>query len=206
MTHATCEQVDKAIAYLMRSEEVDTPDCRIGVTVRRTEGSASGRGIYLRDASAAGAPADFTVTFTPRLHRDADVRDEKLAVEARLSLRPTAPWVTAPASLLLPHNGRQVDVHVDTAALPEGVHYAEIEAWDMAADWRGPLARVPVTVCIAKRPDWDELDPSAAGCGSPALLSLHPGRLTPVHPQPHPAPRHAPHRSPRASDVTQVRA
>lgn len=158
-------QVDKAIAYLERSAEADVPDCRIDVSVRRTEGSAVGRGIYLRDAATASTPADFTVTLTPGLHRDADVRDEKLAVEERLALRTTAPWVTAPASLLLPHNGRQVDVHVDTAALDEGVHYAEVEAWDMAAEWRGPLARVPVTVCVPKRlTDWDELDPSAAGC------------------------------------------
>lgn len=157
-------QVDKAIAYLERSVEADVPDGRIDVSVRRTEGCTAGRGIYLRDAAAAATPADFAVTFTPRLHRDADVRGEKLAVEERLALRTTAPWVTAPASLLLPHNGRQVDVHVDTAELEEGVHYAEVEAWDMAAEWRGPLARVPVTVCVPKRPDWDELEPSAAGC------------------------------------------
>lgn len=160
--------MDKAIAYLERSAEVDVPDCRIDVSVRRTEGSATGRGIYLRDASAGSSPADFTVTLAPRLHRDADVRDEKLAVEERLALRTTAPWVTAPASLLLPHNGRQVDVHVDTAALDEGVHYAEVEAWDMAAEWRGPLARVPVTVCVPQRLDtWNEVDPSAAGCAPP---------------------------------------
>eukprot|EP00892_Ulva_mutabilis_P003276 jgi/Ulvmu1/131/UM001_0135.1 len=170
-------QVDKAIEYLLRAEDVDVPDRRIDVSVRRTEGNAGGRGIYLRDAAAAAAPADFAVTFRPQLHRDADVRAEKLAIEERLALRSTAPWVTAPASLLLPHNGRQVDVHVDAGGLEEGVHYAEVEAWDMAAEWRGPLARVPVTVCIAKRPQWDELDPSSAGLNvSLGEMQFHPGQ------------------------------
>lgn len=67
---------------------------------------AGGRGIYLRNEVSTSAPTSFTVNFTPELHRDADVRDDKLAVEEQLGLVSTVDWVTVPKSLLLPHNGR----------------------------------------------------------------------------------------------------
>ena len=56
-------------------------------------------------------------------------------------------WLSTPDSLLLPANGRQFDIRIDTASLAPGVYYDEVQAWDAAAEWRGPLARVPVTVC-----------------------------------------------------------
>lgn len=74
--------------------------------MKATEGIAGGRGIYLRNAVSTRAPTTFAVNFTPQLHRDADVRDDKLAVEEQVTLVSTADWVTAPTSLLLPHNGR----------------------------------------------------------------------------------------------------
>lgn len=71
---------------------------------------ASGPGIYLRNVVSTSAPTDFAVNFTPQVHRDADVRGEKLAVEEQLGLVSTVDWVMAPKSLLLPHNGRCVAV------------------------------------------------------------------------------------------------
>ena len=54
--------------------------------------------------------------------------------------------MSCPDALLLTHNGRRFEVKVDTAGLPDGLHYAEVMAYDMAARWRGPLFRVPITV------------------------------------------------------------
>eukprot|EP00955_Chlamydomonas_euryale_P095886 364966-Chlamydomonas_euryale.AAC.1 len=51
--------------------------------------------------------------------------------------------------LLLTHTNTHThthQVHVDASALPEGLHYAEVSAYDVTARWRGPLFRVPVTV------------------------------------------------------------
>lgn len=99
-------QVDAALEYLLKSEALDTPDRRIGVHVKASEGVLSGAGVYLRDAVSTSAPTAFAVNFTPELHRDADVRDAKLAVEEQLQLVCTADWLQAPSTLLLPHNGR----------------------------------------------------------------------------------------------------
>ena len=44
--------------------------------------------------------------------QDADVKAERLAVEDYVTLRATAPWVDAPQSLLLPHNGRTFEIRV----------------------------------------------------------------------------------------------
>jgi hypothetical protein len=78
-------------------------------------------------------------------------------------LQANSAWLDAPASLLLPHNGRTFDVRVDPTSLPPGLHYDELEAWDAAAEWRGPLARIPITLC---RPH--VLPPAADGTYSPS--------------------------------------
>lgn len=41
---------------------------------------------------------------------------------------------------------------MDPTQLPEGLHYAEVQAYDAAAEWRGPLFRVPVTLIKPLRP------------------------------------------------------
>ncbi len=48
--------------------------------------------------------------------QDADTRTACLAVEDRLLLSATAPWVACPAALLLPHNGRTFELRVTPAA------------------------------------------------------------------------------------------
>lgn len=70
----------KAFEYLSRSGEADTPDVRYEVAVKRTDSNAEGRGVYVRDAQPLAAPCAFNVTVTPRLHRDADIRTERLQV------------------------------------------------------------------------------------------------------------------------------
>jgi hypothetical protein len=97
-------------------------------------------------------------------------------VEDRLLLQCTADWLSAPAKLLLPHNGRQFDVCVATQALSPGLHYAEVAAMDTDALWRGPLARVPVTVCVpqpipaAGASDNGSLPPD--GCAAASLRAV----------------------------------
>ena len=162
-------QVDAAFDYLMRElQSADTcPDARYAVAVRRSDGGPRTRGLYLREPSDSAADISATVSVTPVLHEDADVQGERLAVEDRLEVVPSAPWVSAPPALLLPHNGRTFDVHVHAASLPPGLHYAEVELRDARAPWRGALARVPVTVVKPQ--------PAEAG-GAAGVISL--GSLT----------------------------
>jgi len=76
-------QVDKALEYLQRSGEVDTPCVRYGVSVRRSDGTARTRGVYLRDAADFAHPTTFSVSLLPTLHADADIREQMLQVEVR---------------------------------------------------------------------------------------------------------------------------
>ncbi|KAJ3351651.1 tripeptidyl-peptidase II Tpp2 [Allomyces javanicus] len=83
---------------------------------------------------------------TPVSHDDANAL--KLAIDLRLALVATAPWVRVPAFATLTHEGRGIPVEVDTPALGTGLHVAAIEAWDTTAPKsKGPLFTVPVTVC-----------------------------------------------------------
>jgi tripeptidyl-peptidase II len=141
--------VHRAFDYLQRSATADKPDVRYAVAVKRSDSAKTTRGVYLRDSTDFVAPATFSVTVTPHLHRDSDVRSDRLAVENRLVFkqRHGSSWLDAPELLLLPHNGRTFDVRVDASALPPGVHYEELQLWDAGAEWRGPLVRIPLTLC-----------------------------------------------------------
>jgi hypothetical protein len=72
-----------------------------------------------------------------------------MQVEDQLELRVSggAKWVSAPTALLLTNNGRDFEVSVDASNLAPGLHYAEVQGWDTSAEWRGPLFKVPCTVC-----------------------------------------------------------
>jgi hypothetical protein len=48
--------------------------------------------------------------------QDADVRNEKVAMEDRLTLRATAPWLSVPSALMLASNGRNFEIQVGPAA------------------------------------------------------------------------------------------
>lgn len=140
-------QVDAAYKYLRRSAEVDVPaDLRFELTTHRSDGSASGHGIYLRDPADARQPLTFRVDVSPRLHEEADTRTDRLEIEQKLLLRCPANWVRAPDVLLMHHNGRGFELELDPRSLPEGLHYTEVQAFDATAEWRGPLFRVPITV------------------------------------------------------------
>lgn len=66
-------RVDEAMAYLQRSVEVDRPDYRYAVRVRRTDSRGEeGRGLYLRDPLSDGC-VEAQVTVEPRMREDADV-------------------------------------------------------------------------------------------------------------------------------------
>ena len=53
--------------------------------------------------------------------QDADVRTAHLAVEERLLLRASAPWVACPAALLLPFKGRTFEFQARPQAPAEGL-------------------------------------------------------------------------------------
>ena len=44
--------------------------------------------------------------------QDADVRDDKVAMEDRLTVECSAPWLSAPAALLLSASGRNFEIQV----------------------------------------------------------------------------------------------
>ncbi len=66
---------------------------------------------------------------------------EKLQVYDEVVVECTAPWLEAPHALILPHNGRNFEVQVNPTGLAEGLHYAEVQAFDHKARNRGPLFR-----------------------------------------------------------------
>lgn len=110
---------------------------------------------------------------------------DKLAVEDHLVLTCTAPWVSAPALLLLHHNGRSFEVKVDTSRLSPGLHYAEVQAVCPAAAWRGPLFRIPVTVIkpqnLMQTPDIDAVTMEATAPAveqTPAAVEIGVSSLT----------------------------
>jgi hypothetical protein len=86
----------------------------------------SGRGVYLREPSQAEGSVTVSVMAAPRLHQDADVASERLAIEHKLLLRPSAGWVDCPEVLLVHHDGRGFEMRLDCDALAPGLHYAEV--------------------------------------------------------------------------------
>lgn len=44
------------------------------------------------------------------------MRSEKVAMEDRLTLRATAPWLSVPSALMLASNGRNFEIQVGSAA------------------------------------------------------------------------------------------
>lgn len=65
--------------------------------------------------------------------QDADTKTERLAVEDRLELEPTADWLDAPSSLLLPHGGRTFEVKV-SIAMPQATIGSS--CWHAELTWR----------------------------------------------------------------------
>jgi tripeptidyl-peptidase-2 len=161
-------QVGEAWEYLKKSAEVDVPaELRYDVSVKRADGTAKGRGIYLRQPWESTVPCTYSCEIKPGLREDADIKTEKMAIEAKIALKISYnnsgggpangtgtvggqkyddEWVKAPSLLLLPHNGRTFEVEINPTALPPGLHYAEIVGVDTTAEWRGALFRIPITI------------------------------------------------------------
>lgn len=76
-----------------------------------------------------------------------------------------------PQLLLLHHNGRGFEIKVDPTGLPPGLHYTEVLGVDSAADWRGPLFRVPITVI---KPQGLEIPEVGSGAPSAPETSADP--------------------------------
>jgi len=179
-------QVDRAWEKLTSTAKLDVPDFWYSVRCRVAGGMAWQRGVYLREPGEADNTVNVTVDASPQMHEEADVASERLAIEHKLVLRPTAPWIRCPEVLLVLHNGRTFEMSLDCAALPEGLHYAEVEALDSTALSRGPLFRVPITVVkpsavqegAAARPPPPSF--SSRGGQQPLYGSLHGAGLPPL--------------------------
>ncbi len=92
-------QVAAAWEYIRENAATDLvralPDLRFSTVVRASSGHFVGRGVYLRDAADSSNNRTFAVFVKPDVHDDADVRQSKLAVDLKLYLKPTAPWIVA---------------------------------------------------------------------------------------------------------------
>ena len=163
----------------------DLADLRFDISVNRSDGNWSGRGVYLRDPADASRNRTFMVTVKPNLHEDSDVRNHQLNVDLKLKLEATEDWIVCPSMLMLHHNGRSFEIEVNCEDLTYGLHYAEIKAIDTTEPWRGPLFRVPVTVIKPQKVSQDAgsinlLDSSSVrangGCISWPTKTFMPGQ------------------------------
>lgn len=143
-------QVASAWEYIRENASTDLvralPDLRFSTTVRASNGHFVGRGVYLRDAADSSKNRTFAVFVKPDVHDDADVRKSKLAVDLKLHLKPTAPWIVAPTNLMLHHNGRQFEIEVNCEQLDYGLHHAEVQVFCSSTPTAGSLFSIPVTV------------------------------------------------------------
>ena len=115
------------------------------------------RGLYLRDAAELEGPLSFGVSVKPLYDlplagRSEDELDELLGTEIEVALKASAPWVTAPASMVLlsarERGSQSFTVKLNPDGLPAGVHFARVDATDAADPSRGVLFSLPVTVVV----------------------------------------------------------
>jgi hypothetical protein len=77
------------------------------------------------ELNAQTLPLSLSLTHTHAVslslvRQDADVRESKLAVDLKLRMKSTAPWLVAPSNLMLHHNGRQFEIEVNCEQLDYG--------------------------------------------------------------------------------------
>eukprot|EP00741_Cyanophora_paradoxa_P020100 tig00021234_g19401.t1 len=135
-------QVDRAWDYLQKYPDFPDYHCAFEATIPDLNNA---RGFYFREVHDTGRVTQAAIRVQPRFRDEETTR--RLQYEGRVALTATAPWVRVPAFLLLNGGGRDFQVRVDPTALPEGLHYAEIQGHDAECPGRGPLFRVPVYVC-----------------------------------------------------------
>lgn len=61
-------QVQKAFEYVLKSEEVDSPDVRYDITSRRSDSAVSQRGILMRDPLESLKAVTYVCDVHPKLH------------------------------------------------------------------------------------------------------------------------------------------
>ncbi|KAH9512673.1 tripeptidyl-peptidase II Tpp2, partial [Bulinus truncatus] len=112
--------------------------------------SGNNRGIYLRELLQTTKPTEVTVSVEPIFQEQADPRT-KIEFSINFSLTCTQSWVQFPTSFLLMNASRTFTVRIDPRGLAEGLHYAEIRAYESGNIERGPLFRIPITVVVPVR-------------------------------------------------------
>ncbi|XP_024379679.1 tripeptidyl-peptidase 2 isoform X4 [Physcomitrium patens] len=140
-------QVDRAYKYLQTCEELPP----VHYTVEVGRGPNTGvtfRGVYLREAYDCRQASEWNITVKPQFPEDADNLNQVVPFEERVKLESgNLSWLKCPEYLLLTNNGRSFNIVVDPTGLKDGLHYAEVVGVDSEAPWRGPLFRIPVTIC-----------------------------------------------------------
>jgi len=108
------------------------------------------KGVYLRQAAEVIGVQDVSVSVKPSFHEDADKKIIQ-AFEQKIVIKATKFWVNAPKCVLMHSGGRSFSVQIDPTNLLPGPYYAEVLGMDATDLSKGPLFRVPITVCIPEK-------------------------------------------------------
>ncbi|XP_013068571.2 tripeptidyl-peptidase 2-like isoform X1 [Biomphalaria glabrata] len=135
-------QVENAFSYCVKYQ--NSPGEHVQLT---TQCSGNNRGIYLRELPQVTKPTEVTVSVEPLFQEQTDPQT-KIDFNINFSLTCTQSWVQFPTSFLLMNASRTFTVKVDPRGLAEGIHYAEIRAFESENIERGPLIRIPITVVV----------------------------------------------------------
>ncbi|KAJ1655524.1 hypothetical protein IWQ61_004741 [Dispira simplex] len=155
-------QVDAAWQYLQKFAQVTDLDVDYTTTVLT---STSRRGVYLRELDDTQTVKYFTVRVQPTFmnpiqdtpETETSYNQALFAFEKRVTLVTSAPYVDAAPYLYLNSSGNTFPIKVDPTQLNAGQFYfTEIIGYDSQQMDRGPLFKVPITIC---KPE--QVDPSA---------------------------------------------
>lgn len=140
-------QVDRTYEYLQKCKDLPPVYYKVEV-VRGSNSGVTLRGVYLREAFDCRQASEWNITVKPIFPEDADNLNSVVPFEERVKLESGNPsWLKCPEFLLLTNNGRTFNIVVDPTTLDDGLHYSEVVGIDSEAPWRGPLFRIPVTIC-----------------------------------------------------------
>ncbi|MDG2128560.1 MAG: S8 family serine peptidase [Fuerstiella sp.] len=103
------------------------------------------RGIYLREPHETDRPWTNTVRVRPRFPREFPSR-ERQPVQSRLRLQSTQDWVEHGQFSVMTSDEIRFSIQIDPTNLAPGVHFAEINAFEVQTHSSGPLFRIPITV------------------------------------------------------------
>lgn len=138
-------QVDAAFEALVRDAEKKAEQQRFDIKLQ----PSGARGIYLREPLEVGEfcePREYVVSVSPTFNDNA-TSTEKFAFQLRCTLESTADWLHCGEQVTLTSSGQTLNVLVDPRGLEPGAHFAEVLGFDADDHDRGPLFRIPVTIC-----------------------------------------------------------